>query len=155
MGVSIWEGGKASRVAEALEQLANNAVAGTTYTPSVTAGVLSWSNDGGKENPDPSDIAGAVREVFDEIVTGTAPVITGVGNHRYLCGEVATIDITPPATGTIDVIFTSGTTAAVLTLPSTVKMPDWFDATALETEKVYEINITDGVYGAVMSWATA
>jgi len=31
-----------------------------------------------------------------------------------------------------------------------VKMPDWF---VMEANRVYEISITDGIYGAVMSWA--
>ena len=130
-------------------------VPGTTFTPSVSGdGTLSFTNDGNKTNPAAVNIAEQVRGVFDEIVTGTDPVIVGVGNHRYLCGEVATIDITPSATGVVDVIFTSGTTPAVLTLPSTVQMPDWFDATDLAAETVYEINIADGVWGAVMMWAS-
>ena len=86
-------------------------------------------------------------------VSGTTVTITGEPNARYICGEVATIDITPPATGTIIVRFTSGSTATVLTLPSTVKMPEWFDALSLEADTIYELSITDGVYGAVMSWA--
>jgi hypothetical protein len=32
-------------------------------------------------------------------------------------------------------------------------MPDWFDPTALEANTIYEINIIDGVYGVVASWA--
>lgn len=43
-------------------------------------------------------------------------------------------------------------TVTVLTLPNTVKFPDWFDPTSLEANTVYEINILDGVYGVVMSW---
>ena len=82
-------------------------------------------------------------------VTGTDPSITGVANTRYICGEVYTLSITPPQTGTIDVLFTSGSTATILTLPNTVKMPAWF---SVEANMIYEINITDGVYGAVMSW---
>lgn len=31
---------------------------GTTYTPAVSDGVLSWTNDGGLENPEPVDIRG-------------------------------------------------------------------------------------------------
>lgn len=82
-------------------------------------------------------------------VTGTDPSITGVANTRYVCGEVYTLSITPPQTGTIDVRFTSGSTATILTLPNTVKMPEWF---SVEASRIYEISITDGVYGAVMSW---
>lgn len=86
-------------------------------------------------------------------VTGTAPVIQAVANARYVCGEVASLDFTPCASGICDVIFTSGTTAAVLTLPQTVKMPEWFDPTTLDTNTVYEISIVDATYGAVISWA--
>ena len=35
--------------------------------------------------------------------------------------------------------FTSGSTVTVLTLPSTVKFPNWFDPTSLEANTVYEI----------------
>lgn len=126
--------------------------AGTTFTPSVSEqGVISWTNDGGKENPAPVDIAAAVDGVFEVTVSGSTPVITGANNTRYMCGEVSTISITPPVSGTAEVIFTSGSTAAVLTLPNTVKMPDWW--TGVEANRIYDIIITDGVYGAVMSWA--
>lgn len=87
------------------------------------------------------------------IVSGTTPSITGVENTRYICGEVDTISITPPQSGLIDVRFESGSTPAVLTLPNTVRLPDWFDDSALETNRVYEINIADGEFAAVMSWA--
>ena len=86
-------------------------------------------------------------------ITGTTPTITAVENTRYVCGEVSTLSFTPAASGTCIVRFTSGTTATVLTLPSTVKFPEWFDATALEADTIYEMCITDGIYGAVMSWA--
>ena len=86
-----------------------------------------------------------------DTVTGTTVSITGQANHRYLCGTVTEITITPPQTGMIDVLFTAGS-SCVLSLPNTVKLPDWFDATALEQGTVYEINIMDGVYGVVGSW---
>ena len=85
-------------------------------------------------------------------VSGTTPTITAVENTRYVCGEVSTLSITPPSSGICIVRFTSGTTATVLTVPNTVIWPEWFDATTLESSRVYEICITDGVYGAVMSW---
>lgn len=103
---------------------------------------------------DLASIASEVEIPLVETVSGTTPSITGQPNTRYTCGEVSTISITPPASGTVDVIFESGSTAAVLTVPNTVKWPAWFDATALETNTIYEILITDGVYGAVMTWAT-
>ena len=99
---------------------------------------------------DKAEIAGMV-DVPTVTVSGTSPVITAAANTRYVCVEVSTISFTPSATGICDVVFTSGTTPAVLTLPSTVKMPEWW--TGVEANKTYEINIQDGVYGAVMAWA--
>lgn len=95
-----------------------------------------------------------IHEMLDAPVTvsGTTPTITGKAGIRYICGEVSTLSITPPASGIIDVIFTSGSTPTVLTVPSTVKFPEWFDPTSLVANTVYEINIADGVYGAVMTW---
>ena len=90
--------------------------------------------------------------VLVETVSGTTPEITGQPNTCYQCGEVATLTITPPAMGTVDVYFTSGTTPTVLTIPSTVMMPEWFDPEALDADTVYEIMITNGVYGTVMTW---
>lgn len=86
-------------------------------------------------------------------VSGTTPTITAVENTRYVCGEVTSLDFTPAVSGICIVRFTSGSTVTVLTLPSTVKFPEWFDPTSLETNTIYEICVTDGVYGAVMSWA--
>ena len=108
----------------------------------------------GQDGSDGADGAnGSSGECVDVTVTGATPVITAEHNHRYLCGEVSSISFTPSATGICEVLFTSGTTAAILTLPSTVKMPAWFDTTALDTETIYDISIADGIYGAVMSWA--
>lgn len=87
-----------------------------------------------------------------ENVSGSTPSITGQPNVRYKCGEVSTLSITPPANGSCEVIFTSGSTATVLTVPNTVKFPPWFDVTTLEIDTIYDIIITDGVYGSVMSW---
>ena len=95
------------------------------------------------------DITGECQTVT---VTGTTPTITATQNTRYVCGEVTTLDFTPSASGICDVIFQSGATATVLILPSTVILPSWFDATALEANMTYEISISDGVYGAVMVW---
>lgn len=107
-------------------------------------------NDYVLTSQDKEDIAVLVDDMFLVNVAGTDPVITGVANTRYICGTVNTISITPPVSGIIDVIFTSGSTLAVVTLPGTVKMPDWY---AITTNRIYEINIQDGVYGSVMSWA--
>ena len=83
-------------------------------------------------------------------VSGTTPTITAMSGVRYVCGEVSTLDITPCASGICDIVFTSGSTPTVLTLPSTVKFPD--GAFVPEANTTYEVNIMDGVYGAVMAW---
>ena len=118
-------------------------------------GPRGFQGERGEQGPkgdkgDKGDPGSAAEEVVE--VSGSTPTITGKDNTRYVCGTVTSISITPPATGTIDVVFTSGSTAATLTLPNTVKMPDWFDQTALETGTIYEIMITDGIYGVVTSW---
>lgn len=86
-------------------------------------------------------------------VSGSTPTIVAESDKRYICGEVSTIDFTPSATGVCDVVFTSGSTPAVLTVPNTVKFPSWFDPTSLDADTTYEINVLNGVYGAVMAWA--
>ena len=96
-----------------------------------------------------------VKDDYDSLVvevSGTDPVITGKASYRYNCGELYTLSITPPETGTMDIIFTSGATPTVLSLPNTVKMPDWW--VGIETNTTYEMCITDGTYCGVMSWAT-
>lgn len=89
-------------------------------------------------------------------VSGTTPSIVAEDNTRYICGEVSTLSITVPASGIIDVVFESGSTATVLTItPPTGMTMHWangFDPTSLDTNTVYEINIMDGCYGVVGSW---
>ena len=130
--------GLATAAGDTTQSSSSNAVG--TYTDSAKASIKSMLGivDGSTGTVD---------------ISGTTPSITAVENTRYVCGEVATLSITPPASGISIVRFTSGTTATVLTLPSTVKFPEWFDATALEADTIYELCITDGIYGAVMSWA--
>lgn len=99
-----------------------------------------------------------IHEMLDAPVTvsGTDPVISGKAGIRYVCGTVDTLTLTPPASGIIDVVFTSGTTPTVLTVtpPSgkTMLWPGWFNPSALDASAVYEINIMDGNRGAVMMW---
>lgn len=89
-------------------------------------------------------------------VSGTTPSITALPGIRYVCGEVATLDITLPESGIVDVVFESGSTATVLTITpptgQTMKWANGFDPTALEANTTYEINVADGVYGVVGQW---
>ena len=88
---------------------------------------------------------------FIEEIDGTDVTITGQPSYRYNCGELYSLTVTPPSSGTIDIRFTSGSTPTVLTLPQTVKMPEWW--VEVEANTIYEMCITDGIYCGVMSWA--
>lgn len=94
----------------------------------------------------------AISDMLNGAVTvsGTTPTITALSGVRYVCGEVSTLDITPCASGICDIVFTSGSTATVLTLPSTVKFPD--GEFVPEADTTYEINILNGIYGVVVAW---
>lgn len=90
----------------------------------------------------------------DEIITvkisGMNPKIEAIPNVIYDCGELLSLDFTPCEDGICDVIFSSGSTPTILTLPDTVRMPNGF--TVLEN-RTYEINILNGKYGVATSWA--
>lgn len=161
--------GKASKAANAinghiasLDANGNLTDSGYTIATSVPANAVftdttysaaTQSADGLMSSTDKAKLDGleSCTSLIEE-VSGTTPSITGQPNVRYVCGEVSTISITPPSSGTIDVFFESGSTAAVLNVPNTVKFPAWFDTTELNVNTVYEIMITDGVYGSVMIW---
>lgn len=89
-------------------------------------------------------------------VSGTTPTISGVADTRYICGECSTLTITAPASGCIDVTFTSGSTPTVLTVtPPTglaMKWANGFDPSSLDANTTYEINIMDGCLGVAGSW---
>ena len=138
--------GLAKAAGDATQSASSNAVG--TYTAEAKAAIHTMLGI------DPASIAAQVDIPLVETVSGTTPTITGQPNVRYVCGEVSTITITPPASGSVDVIFESGSTATTMTVPSTVKWLAWFDATTLEADTTYEILITDGIYGSVMTWAT-
>lgn len=79
-------------------------------------------------------------------VTGNTPTIIALPGIQYVCGEVTTLDIALPASGCIDVVFTSGSTATVLTftLPSeeyTLAWENEFDPASLDANTTYELNI--------------
>ena len=99
------------------------------------------------------DAKSAISEMLGGSVTvsGTTPTIVAKSGIRYVCGEVATLDFTPSASGICDVVFTSGATATVLTVPSTIKWANGFDPTSLDANTTYELNIMDGL-GVAVGW---
>lgn len=132
---------------------------GTTFTPSVSnAGVISWTNDGNKQNPASVDLASAVIAALPSIptvtaVTGATPSITLANNTIFSAGTLTSLTVTGSLNeGEIcTIVFTSGSTATQLTMPAAVLMPDSF---TVEASKIYEISIM-GNRGAVQSWATS
>lgn len=78
-------------------------------------------------------------------VSGTTPTINAMAGVQYVCGECATLDITLPASGCVDVVFESGSTptALTLTLPTgyTLEWLGGFDDTSLDASCTYEINV--------------
>lgn len=128
--------GLAKAAGDTTQSASSNSVG--TYTDNAKASIKAMLGVGG--------------ETQKVTVSGTAPTIVANQNTRYVCGEVVSLDFTPSAEGICDVIFTSGSTVTVLTIPNTVRFPEWFDPTALEANKTYEISVSDGVYGAVMVW---
>ena len=90
-------------------------------------------------------------------VSGSTPSITAMAGVRYICGEVSTLAVTVPASGCIDVMFESGSTATVLTVTSAksgvtvVKWANGWDGTC-EANTTYEINILDGEFGVIAAW---
>lgn len=94
-------------------------------------------------------------------VSGSTPTIAALPGISYECGEVVTLDITLPSSGCIDVIFESGSTPTVLTITPptgyTVEWTDGFDATSLEANTMYEVNIKmtgTKCLGVAGAWAT-
>lgn len=99
----------------------------------------------------------AIAQMLDapETVSGSTPSIAAKAGVRYICGECATLDITTPASGIVDVVFTSGSTPTVLTVTPptgmTMKWANGFDPTSLDANTTYEINIADGL-GVAVGW---
>lgn len=114
-----------------------------------------WSDAGDVSVDYPADTKTYIDDLSIKTVevSGQTPTIVAEENTRYICGEVTSLAFTPCEKGICDVRFTVASISTVLTLPETVKLPDWFDPTLLEANTTYEINIVDGIYGAVMSWA--
>ena len=82
-------------------------------------------------------------------VTGTTPTIAAKPGITYVCGTVATLNITSPTTGMYDVIFQSGSTPTVLTATG-VRWMNGFDPNNLEANTTYEINVSNLL--GVASW---
>ena len=100
-----------------------------------------------------SDVKNAISQKQDATnyvtLSGTIVTQTGADNTMYLCGELAELTFTAPATGQTAIRFTSGTTPTVATF-SGVTWLNGFDPNNIEASKTYEVNILNGV--GVAAW---
>ena len=108
----------------------------------------------------PEKSLSAISQMLNAPVTvsGSTPSITAKSGVRYICGEVSTLTIVVPASGDVEVIFESGSTATVLTVtpPTGVTAVNWangFDPTSLDANTRYDLIFTDGEWGLAASWA--
>lgn len=105
-----------------------------------------------------SDLA-AKADKITEVTVSTAGAVTqalDAGKIYHFTGAVTALTITLNAPASVDLAqyhfdFNSGSTAATLTMPNTVTMPDSF---AVEANKRYEVDVLNN-YGAVMAWANS
>lgn len=98
--------------------------------------------------------AGIEAASFIPQVIGTGTSVTLDPNKFYVFGEVAELDVSFAAgpAGQVNEYhfsFSSGATAAVLSLPVDVVMPDGF---TVEADKVYEISIVNNM-GLFKGWS--
>lgn len=82
-------------------------------------------------------------------VSGTTVDITPEDNYDYQCETLVSLTVTnPPASGSYSIVFTSGSTPTVTTIPASIIFQEAFAAKA---NTRYEINVLDG-YAVVGSW---
>lgn len=96
---------------------------------------------------DPRNDFGRVQEVRETAVT-----LRPEAHTVYSCGELTALTLTDcPASGSFLVIFISGPTATVLTVPESLVMPDEFQ---VDANTRYEIYVRDG-YALCAGWAVS
>lgn len=90
----------------------------------------------------------AIQVIKD--TASTTATIAAQANTRYIYGTLTELTVSSlPSEGIVNILFTSGTTPTVVSLPNTVKMPDWYSVGANMTVM---IGITDGVWGSIQTW---
>lgn len=94
VAASIGEGVDAPEPYEPwLEKLAQGGQ-GTTFTPSVSAdGVISWTNDGGKANPDPVNIMGPQGPQGETGPAGPAYTLTETDKTELVAAVIAALPV--------------------------------------------------------------
>ena len=122
-----------------------------------TAPVSSVNGQTGAVTLDADDVGAS--PAIEEVTISTAGAVTqalDAGKIYHFTGAVSSLSLTLNAAASGQLAqyhfdFESGSTAATLTLPNTVTMPDSF---TVEANKRYEVDVLNN-YGAVMAWATS
>lgn len=140
----------------ALQTAPVQSVAGKTGAVNLGAGDIGFnSSEEYNEGTVGAKLGELSRQLSDKqdkttYVTLTGTIITQVGadNTMYLCGELAELTFTAPATGITAIRFTSGSTPTVITLTGITMPDDWTGA--CEANKRYDICVLngDGLYSA-------
>lgn len=91
-------------------------------------------------------------DALEHDIEGPNPVIAALNGHKYFCSTISTLTFTPSAHGLCSVRFKSGTSATILSVPSEIKWPSWFDPDHLETNTTYELIVSDNEFGVVGAW---
>lgn len=126
---------------------------GIFFTPIISEdSVLTWTNNGDLDNPDPIDLKGKDGKdgvylgIVEHEKTASDTVAELAPNEVYKFPEMATLTITL-GTGTsmfdeYHFFFTSGATATVLSIPAEISVPDDFE---VEANMRYEISIAENI----------
>lgn len=80
-----------------------------------------------RQAADNANAAAAAAALVQETIGGSAVTLDVVGNHEYLCGELASLKLNTVETSPLLSIirFTSGAAATELILPGTLKVEGW------------------------------
>ena len=89
---------------------------------------------------------------FKVTITGTSPSISINDNTIYTCSSTLTsLTLTDTNNKDFSVIFTSGVTPTVLTVPSNLHLPDQFE---VDSDTRYELNVSNN-YAVIGAWAVS
>lgn len=100
----------------------------------------------------PIDLSGYQLNPTVNAVTGASASITPADNNIYNCGELTSLAISNPTQqGAYSIVFTSGATPTITSIPSTILGLESF---AAEANTMYEINVLDN-RAVVGSWAVS
>lgn len=117
----------------------------------ITALLAAQKGSGGGE---PIDLSAYELKPTVEGPTGSSVTISAAANTVYDCGELTALTISAvPASGEMfTVLFVSGSTPTVVSLPQSVILPDGFE---FDTDTIYELSFRRKTVRGVDLWLGA